>query len=572
MITQVSHSKASSAGPRASAWHRSFFLRIDWAAILIIALAIYCLLTRPASGLPGLSNVADDLFYYVVVAQHILAGHGSTFNGMVATNGYHPLWLLVITAMQSVAGGLNQLVQGVYVLVCASVLGTYLLARGIFRQFITIRAVPELLAILVAVVAADFLQTGMEIVLAIPLGLLLVLRVLKASANPAPMEMFLCALLAAMTVLARLDGAFFVLLLAIFLGCDASLRRSMTWKHGIALLVGASPLLIYFAINMACFHTLMPVSGQAKQLRLTHHPSFTVFTWRWLNDWQRVLLPLPLIGIAWLSLTYRQLAPRSRATLLAMLAFPCVQFGMLSLLSDWPSWPWYFYSFVIASCAALPILLGDKTRLRVVNERGTRPLIGALSALALLSVVHLNHRLLRSMEGMPRESVLAADFVRHFAASHPGTYAMGDRAGAVAAMMKDPVVQTEGLVMDKDFLGHIRRQENLLAILRRYGVRYYVATSGYRDSVATAVEHGAPVSSGCFIAREPLLGGPDSPEMEAPLCFPPVATYQAPFCKTWIFDLDQAPASTKDSATGLGGPIGASKKAAAEKGAGAVRN
>ena len=561
MTIQLSDSEVLSADAKVSAERRSLFRRIDWGAILVTALTVYCLLTRPAIGLPGLSNVEDDLFYYIVVAQQLLAGHGSTFNGMVATNGYHPLWLLVITAMQPMAGGLNQLIQGVYVLICASVLATYLLAKGIFRQFISTRAVPELLALLMAVVAADFLQTGMEIVLAIPLGLFLVLRVLKAGANPTPKEIFLCALLAAMTVLARLDGAFFVLLLAVFLACDRSLRRSMTSKHAIALLAGMLPLLIYFAINLTFFHSLMPVSGQAKQLRLTHHPSLTVFTWRWLNDWQRVLLPLPLIGIAWLSLRYRRLAPRSRATLLAMMAFPYLQFGVLSLLSDWPSWPWYFYSFVIASCGALAILAGDKTRLRAVNSWGARPLIAALSALALLAVVHLHHRFFRAMEGMPRESVLTADFVHHFAASHPGTYAMGDRAGAVAAMMGNPVVQTEGLVMDEDFLVHIRRQENLLDILRSYGVRYYVATSGYRPIVVTAVEHGAPVASGCFIAREPLLAGPDSPEMEAPLCFPPVATYQAPFCKTWIFDLDQAPVSANDRP---GGSIGTAEKAAVE--------
>src|SRR5678815_5598767 len=34
----------------------------------------------------------DDAFYYLGVARHLAAGAGSTFDGLHATNGYHPLW------------------------------------------------------------------------------------------------------------------------------------------------------------------------------------------------------------------------------------------------------------------------------------------------------------------------------------------------------------------------------------------------------------------------------------------------------------------------------------------------
>ena len=35
----------------------------------------------------------DDAFYYFGIARNIVAGHGSTFDGINATNGYHPLWM-----------------------------------------------------------------------------------------------------------------------------------------------------------------------------------------------------------------------------------------------------------------------------------------------------------------------------------------------------------------------------------------------------------------------------------------------------------------------------------------------
>src|SRR5689334_13555086 len=37
----------------------------------------------------------DDAYYYFKVAQNISEGHGSTFDGINPTNGYHPLWMLV---------------------------------------------------------------------------------------------------------------------------------------------------------------------------------------------------------------------------------------------------------------------------------------------------------------------------------------------------------------------------------------------------------------------------------------------------------------------------------------------
>lgn len=37
----------------------------------------------------------DDAFYYYKVAQNIAEGHGSTFDAINSTNGYHPLWLAI---------------------------------------------------------------------------------------------------------------------------------------------------------------------------------------------------------------------------------------------------------------------------------------------------------------------------------------------------------------------------------------------------------------------------------------------------------------------------------------------
>ena len=54
-----------------------------------------------------LSSFTDDFFYYIKIAKNIVLGAGSTFNGIVHTNGYHPLWLIILTISVKLAVLLN---------------------------------------------------------------------------------------------------------------------------------------------------------------------------------------------------------------------------------------------------------------------------------------------------------------------------------------------------------------------------------------------------------------------------------------------------------------------------------
>src|SRR6266496_5030145 len=45
----------------------------------------------------------DDAYYYFKVAQNISEGHGSTFDGINPTNGYHPLWMLICVPIFALA-------------------------------------------------------------------------------------------------------------------------------------------------------------------------------------------------------------------------------------------------------------------------------------------------------------------------------------------------------------------------------------------------------------------------------------------------------------------------------------
>jgi hypothetical protein len=72
--------------------------RLPWFEIILILVVISISLYGAFSDGQNFSRrwfVRDDAYYYFKVAQNISEGHGSTFDGINRTNGYHPLWMLI---------------------------------------------------------------------------------------------------------------------------------------------------------------------------------------------------------------------------------------------------------------------------------------------------------------------------------------------------------------------------------------------------------------------------------------------------------------------------------------------
>src|SRR5215204_2284110 len=72
--------------------------RFAWFEILLIIAVMSISLYGAFSDAQNFSwrwFTRDDAYYYFKVAQNISEGHGSTFDGINKTNGYHPLWMLI---------------------------------------------------------------------------------------------------------------------------------------------------------------------------------------------------------------------------------------------------------------------------------------------------------------------------------------------------------------------------------------------------------------------------------------------------------------------------------------------
>jgi hypothetical protein len=223
---------------------------------------------------------------------------------------------------------------------------------------------------------------------------------------------------------------------------------------------------------------------------------------------------------------------------LPMLLFPPAFYLTQAITGDWELWPWYYYPLVTAAPFSLSLAL------KVLSAKEVGHLHPLLKRLDLIGVDRLHFASSWSKAGCVAAAVALAGWygyarqrplppsyeagraIQAFASTHPGRYAMGDRAGTVGYLISNPLLQLEGLVADRAFLQHILRRAALLNVLQKYSVRYYVAS------------WPQPTDNGCMETLEPLKGGPRSPRMRGVFCHGPVFIHTSvDGTPTYVFDL-----------------------------------
>ena len=448
----------------------------------------------------------DDFFYYLKVGQNLAAGRGSTFNGLVLTNGYHPLWLLTIAAIAKLGQGELWLGTAVMLVTFAAIGATAWITARIFRQFGIGFAWSIALALFSTLASLTLFYCGMEVTLTIPLALGAMLFFSRERWE----EWSLLAwagggLLLSATILSRLDSALFVMLLFAGFLLSGELRACIRSRQVAGLALGLAPVLVYLLVNHHVFGVWMPVSGMAKELRFTRVPSREPLGILFgLTPMAHVrLLPI-VVGLALYAGMRRRFAAAERVVLLAALLFPVVHIVLLSVVSDWLLWPWYLYPLRISFVATVVLLARTAPGAAVLRRLWLAPAVCGLAVVGVLATKRVFDQETAMVD-------VAKDLVA-FSTSHPGIYAMGDRSGVVGYLLPAPLVQTEGLMMDRAFVERIRAQTPLREVLRAYHVRYYVATV-----------HGK--EQPCFHAVEPWQAGPTSPHMVSDFCEAPVATF-----------------------------------------------
>ena len=484
---------------------------------LVTALLLAALLSRPLalamtpmSLLPDVVDyLYDDAYYYLGIAANV-AEHGeSTLDGVTRTNGYHPMWLLMLAALAALVG-----VEPWPLFVATVALVALIAGGGVLLALRWRRHADADLAWLSATgVAITVLQypsvflLGMEPIVAL---LAFVPLVVALETAPERRSLITLSALLALMFVTRIDGLSLFGVCALLLLVEQRPRgqwRTLLPKLLPKLLklsaIVVPVALAYFLINIWLFDSAVPVSGLAKRIG---GPTFA--NWGVLPDFLGRAKPLlALLSMlaaleftawragCWTSKLWKAIAVFGLSALVQALYY--------SSQSTWLIWTWYIWltaltsALVIARIVHLSLALLDRPRLRLVA-------IAALATLLLFEAAKVRSysadaiaRIVRSdtLAAAPRSdealsyNQLSIDMLGHFfTGSEPLQVAMGDRAGGLAywGRRQLTVVQTEGLTLDAAY-ARARLEGNAESYFEQgFRIRYWIVDREVLPAVTQA--------------------------------------------------------------------------------------
>lgn len=224
---------------------------------------------------------SDDGFYYFQVARNLAAGHGFTFDGINPSNGFHPLWLFLITPLFLFAQ--LDLLLPLRLLVVVSALlnaGCAILLFRILRHYASegIAALAGLLWLILPrihdITAHAGVEAGLNAFCLLLFWHALITFEPARDTRSTLRQLSLLGLVGALAILARLDNVFVV-----GFGClwirwrlwypPLGKKSSSPWRWRVSTSFAfiapiAAVMLVYLAWNKIGFDTFSPVSGQVK--------------------------------------------------------------------------------------------------------------------------------------------------------------------------------------------------------------------------------------------------------------------------------------------------------------------
>lgn len=220
-------------------------------ATLLIAALVAVLAASVANLAVGVPNLflEDDAYFYLQIAWNISQNHGSTFDGLNITNGYHLLWMGVLVPLASMVHLVGLGKPAFVFITCVVAIGI-----AVTSVVSTFGTWPErALAILLFVLSG----ITMETTLLTCLILLLVRQCLDEVAANAP-RLFA---LGALVPLARIDFFWLPMVLAWALSAFSPTNAKVFRFVAAGTLTG---VLAHFALERALFHEWTSVSSAYK--------------------------------------------------------------------------------------------------------------------------------------------------------------------------------------------------------------------------------------------------------------------------------------------------------------------
>ncbi len=275
-----------------------------------------------------LNFLSDDSLFYLVIADHIAAGDGSTFNGLFPTNGYHPLWQACAALLAVIPHTKGQLLAcGVAFQWLLLVLAVWVLL-GALRPFFGRAGRGALLGSLLVL----FVPVGNLYWSEAPLTLLFLALLLSTMLSPALPRYGRLGVLLGLLFLSRLDNVFMIASIVVALWYRDGDRRLAIACAICAAIAGA-----YMTFNVAVFGHIVPISGAIKSA-LSQQIYFS-------GDLgpNGVLSLTGALGLALVNIRRRSRSRHYRIAMLALSAGVLLQSLYVVVLTYGDTWwPWYY--------------------------------------------------------------------------------------------------------------------------------------------------------------------------------------------------------------------------------------
>ncbi len=517
-------------------------LTVAFACVAVLAALRFLVFFPLAQGEFGYAAwVEDDFFYYAVIAQNLADTGQSTFDGVTLSNGYHPLWMLVCTALAAVfdihsPGFFIAIFVVQTLLVVAGVWAFTALGRKAVSAGFLGQAALTVGSTVYGVCLTIWAANGMEVALLAPLTPMLLLSAWKFCENPDLRGAFIAAALLCANILSRLD------MVIVFAPLGLGILVLLLRRQGLAAVLKLSPALaafiplaIYLIINVAVFGSAMPISGQAKRL-MVEGAQFgfsaksiqSFFATPNLNFYiSPVGVTLVTIAGAAAVLAIKRLRSTWAGTGFLLLVLGVALFyEQAAVTSDWKLWPWYFFPLMFTAGIGASILTEvalKQTPLKAMPAAVW--LAPVLCGLLVGFALKANTWLINSPPSVSNALYTRALPLREFALANPGRYAIGDGGGAAGFLIPGAITQLEGLVNDEHYLEELKAGGSLYASLKRQNIDYYITSLDYAEG------------AGCVDLVEPVQGGPRVSRIKETACEKPIFTNRTDWIQSQVWDV-----------------------------------
>lgn len=428
----------------------------SFALLCLYFLGAWLIGANPAAS--WIDLITDDAYYYLGIVRSIVEVGSSSFLPPYETNGYQPLWVMLLTASAFVFGTSEKSLAIQMYTLCFVFVGifAYLSKRNYGLAFPAI-----LSAAVFSSVTLDGMETAMMAVY--------ILAFFNAK------DWKYRGIFSSLIFLTRLDA------LALVAARDCYLflhKKERDFKHYWILI---PVVVIYAFVNYHSFGSFVPVSGLAKSVGNIPGENFIKIFSSYASQLKVPILILVTVFIS-SALLSRNTAIKFKDELIVLFISFLIIAGYYGTLSGWPLWPWYhwpammifFYAVTEAASHLSQLDAGHRGRNRTLTHVAFLTFFAVLSYSAIPAVAFsrtIVGLVLRSNN--PIQSFLRSrDPIRSFGIKNlelvayikenkfPGGtfFAMGDRAGSFGFFLgrNYRFLHTEGLVGPYEYYEYLK--------------------------------------------------------------------------------------------------------------------